>query len=158
MDNSTATPLQGRILLGTQLELVTTTTVAGTLYGIAFTLFCLYIHSLTPQLRDGDRKRQAKFMLVYSTVIMFCGLVNLVTNTWITQDGYIKHADNFGGPFYYISSNFRTPVIIVSFTCQMAIDVLTSAIQVRSHFSSIYPTNQLNSEQDLACMGHLECY
>jgi hypothetical protein len=78
MDNSTTTPLQGDLLLMNQLELVAPTTVAGTLYGIAFTLFCLYVHSLIPQLRNIDRKRHAKFMLGYSTVIMLCGLYNLV--------------------------------------------------------------------------------
>ncbi|EKM74294.1 hypothetical protein AGABI1DRAFT_95739 [Agaricus bisporus var. burnettii JB137-S8] len=130
MANNT-TALQGPILLATQLELVTPTTVAGTFYGIAFTLFCLYVHSLVPRLQDEDRKRQAKFMLVYTSIIMLCGLCTLVSNSWITQDAYIKHGDYPGGPYGYIPSTFHTqPIIAVVFTCQLAIDILTSAIQI----------------------------
>ncbi|XP_006455511.1 hypothetical protein AGABI2DRAFT_121428 [Agaricus bisporus var. bisporus H97] len=128
-DNTPA--LQGPLLLITQLELVTPTTVAGTLYGIAFTLFCLYVHSLVPRLRDDDRKKQAKFMLGYTIVIMLCGLYNLVSNAWITQDAYIMHGDYPGGPYVYIASTFHTrPASAVSLTCQLAIDTLTSAIQI----------------------------
>jgi amino acid transporter len=159
MSNSTATPLPGVLLLANQLELVSTTTVAGTFYGIAFTLFCLYVHSLAPRLRDEDRKRQAKFMLVYSAVIMLCGLYNLVSNAWVTQNAYIKHADYLGGPILYIESTFRSDRgIAVGFACQVAVDILTSAIQVHRCFSPLYLTCRLNSEQGLACMGHLECH
>jgi hypothetical protein len=138
MDNSTATPpLQGELLLLNQLELVTPTTVGGTLYGIAFTLFCLYVHSLAPQLRDGDRKRQAKFMLVYSTVIMLCGVYSLVYNAWGNQDAYIKHSDFPGGPYGYIQSiNRGNAAVTILFTSQVVIDILTSAIQVHCFFFS----------------------
>jgi uncharacterized membrane protein YozB (DUF420 family) len=160
MGNGTATPLlQGEVLLVNQLDLVTTTTVAGTLYGIAFTLFCLYVNSLALQLRDGDRKRHAKFMLAYSTVIMLCGLYYLVSNAWVTQDANIKHSSHLGGPETYIASTIHSnPVIAVGFACEMVINTLTSAIQVHIYFSPIYSTNWLNFEKDLACMGRLECY
>ncbi|EKM75863.1 hypothetical protein AGABI1DRAFT_131770 [Agaricus bisporus var. burnettii JB137-S8] len=130
MDN-TATPiLEGELLLGTQLELVTPTTVAGTFYGIAFTLFCLYVDSLASQFRDEDRKRRAKFMLGYSSIIMLCGLYSLVSNAWITQDAYIKHGNYPGGPYFYVLATFHAPVMIAAFTCQIVIDILTSAIQI----------------------------
>jgi hypothetical protein len=159
MDNSTATPLQGTVLLANQLELVTPTTVAGTLYGIAFTLFCLYVHSLAPQLWDnGDRKTQAKFMLGYSTVIMLCGLYFLVSNAWAIQNAYIKHPDTPGGPILYTESTIHTPMMVILFTSDIVIDVLTLAIQVCIYFSPIYPKNWLTSEQDMACMGRLECH
>jgi hypothetical protein len=158
MDNSTATPLQGELLLVNQLELVTPTTVAGTLYGIAFTLFCLYVHSLAPQLSDGVRKKQARFMLGYSTVIMLCGLYVLVANAWATQNAYIKHPDTPGGPFLYIASTTHAPVMVAVIPNQTVIDVLTSTIQACIYFSPIYHKNWLTSEQDLACMGHLECH
>jgi hypothetical protein len=157
MDNSTAAPLIGDILLANQLELVATTTVAGTIYGVAFTLFCLYIHSLIPRLRGGDRKIQARFMLGYSTVIMLCGLYSLVSNAWVTQDAYIKHSNYVGGPFNYIGTTFRSNIgITVGFVCQTIIEILTSAIQVRSCFSPTYPPNRLNYSKDLACMDNLE--
>ncbi|KAF7762320.1 hypothetical protein Agabi119p4_8913 [Agaricus bisporus var. burnettii] len=129
MDNNATPILEGELLLGTQLELVTPTTVAGTFYGIAFTLFCLYIDSLASQFRDEDRKRRAKFMLGYSSIIMLCGLYSLVSNAWITQDAYIKHDNYPGGPYFYVLATFHAPVMIAAFTCQIVIDILTSAIQ-----------------------------
>ncbi|XP_006455505.1 hypothetical protein AGABI2DRAFT_180530, partial [Agaricus bisporus var. bisporus H97] len=119
------------LLLNTQLELVCPTAVAGTFYGIAFTLFCLYVHSLAPLLRDKDRRGRARFMLVYSTVIILCGLYVLVSNAWIIQDAYIKHRDYPGGPYIYIVSTYHAqPAIIACLTFDLAIDVLTSAIQI----------------------------
>ncbi|EKM75912.1 hypothetical protein AGABI1DRAFT_131811 [Agaricus bisporus var. burnettii JB137-S8] len=129
--NNSIVPLQGELLLATQLELVTPTTMAGTFYGVAFTLFCLYVHSLVPQLQDEDRKRRAKFMFGYTVVIMLCGLYDLVANTWIIQDAYIKHGDYFGGPYLYLQSSFHTGVMAVMSVCQMAVDILTSTIQAK---------------------------
>jgi hypothetical protein len=140
MENSTVTPLQSDDLLTTQLELIIPTTVAGTLYGILFTLFCLYAHAMAPRLRDGDTKRQAKFMLMYSMVIMLCGMYLLVANTWATQDAYIKHANYPGGPFVYLNLTFSTPTIAVALACEFVIDILTSAIQVRIYYNLICPT------------------
>jgi hypothetical protein len=147
MGNSTTPPLTGDLLLATQLELVTPTTVAAALYGIAFTLFCLYVHALAPRLRNGDRTKQARFMLTYSSVIMLCGLYFLVSNAWVTQDAYIKHSDYPGGPFVYLVSTFNgtTAVIPIGFVCQTSIDVMTSAIQVRGQFSCVYASRLLNS-------------
>jgi hypothetical protein len=146
MNNSTTPPLTGDLLLVTQLELVTPTTVAAALYGIAFTLFCLYVHALAPRLRNGDRTKQARFMLAYSTVMMLCGLYFLVANAWVTQDAYIKHNDYPGGPYVYEISTFHraTVVIPIVLACQTAIDILTSAIQVRGRFCCAYATRLLN--------------
>jgi hypothetical protein len=141
MDNSTVIPLEGDLLLINQLELVTPTTVAGTLYGIAFTLFCLYVHSLSPRLRDGDRKRQARFMLGFSSIIMLCGLYSLIANTWATQDAYIKHNSYPGGPIGYIDSTLRTGVMIALFSCESIIDISTSAIQVHCFTSFLYASH-----------------
>jgi hypothetical protein len=138
MDNSTDIPLEGRLLLVTQLEFDTSTTVAGTLYGIAFTLFCIYVYSLSPRLRDEDRKRQARFMLGFSGVIMLCGLYSVIGNTWVTQDAYIKHNNYPGGPYSYGDSTFHTAVMIALFLCQWVIDILTSAIQVHCFTSLPY--------------------
>jgi ABC-type glycerol-3-phosphate transport system permease component len=157
MDNSTVTPLQGNLLIYTQLELVSSTTVAGTLYGIAFTLFYLYVHALVPRLRDEDRKTQAKFMLSYSSVIMLCGLFTLIVNAWLAQDAYIKHRNYPGGPYVYEQSLYHKPLVITEVICQVVIDVLTSAIQVQFGSFSGYSTNWLNFEEDMACMGHLGC-
>ncbi|XP_006455506.1 hypothetical protein AGABI2DRAFT_121424 [Agaricus bisporus var. bisporus H97] len=130
MDNNSTT-LQGPLLLVTQIELVAPTTVAGTLYGIGFTLFCLYAHALVPRFQDKDRKRQAKFMLGYTSVIMLCGTYNLVINAWITQDAYIKHDDYPGGPYLYVLSTTQSqPALAVALSCQVLILIMTSAIQI----------------------------
>jgi hypothetical protein len=135
MGNGTATPLQGEALRANQIELVSTTTVAGTLYGIAFSVFCLYVHSLAPQFRDGDRKRRAMFMLGYSTVILLCGLYSLVAKAGITQDGYIKHNNYLGGPLLYVESTYHSsPVFAVFIVSELVVDILTAVIQVRSCF------------------------
>jgi hypothetical protein len=130
MDNSAVVPLEGELLLVTQLELVTSTTVDGTLYGIAFTLFCLYVNSLSSRLWDGDRKRQAQFMLGFSSIVMLCGLYILIANTWATQDAYIKHNNYPGGPYSYESSTYHTAITIALISCWLVVDILTSVIQV----------------------------
>lgn len=136
MDNNTPT-VENELVLANELELVSPTTVAGTLYGIAFTLFCLYVHSLAPHYQDQDRKGRAKFMLGYSSIIMVFGLYIVVTNTWYIQDAYIKHGDFPGGPYAYALSAIHTqPAIFTSFICQFSIEIMTSAIQVRFVFLS----------------------
>jgi hypothetical protein len=126
-NNRAATPL----LLATQIHLISSTTVSGALFGFAFAIFCLYVYSIVPRLQDGGRKRQSQVMLGYSSVIMLSGLCFLVSNTWVIQDAYIEHSDYPGGPLLYISLNNRAPyATTISFSCQTAVDLLTSAIQV----------------------------
>ncbi|EKM75188.1 hypothetical protein AGABI1DRAFT_132439 [Agaricus bisporus var. burnettii JB137-S8] len=131
MSANSTTPLQGSLLLSTQFELVSSTTAAGTLYGIAFSLYCLYLHASLPQLRGLDRRRRTQFMITYSTIIMLCGLYYLVSNAWVVQDAYIKHANFPGGPVLYVSSTFLTqPVIAVGLVCVSVVDISTAAIQI----------------------------
>ncbi|XP_006456360.1 hypothetical protein AGABI2DRAFT_122265 [Agaricus bisporus var. bisporus H97] len=122
--------LQGSLLLVTQIELVSGTTAAGTLYGIAFSLYCLYLHASIPQLRDHNRKRQTRFMITYSTIIMLCGLYYLLSNAWVIQDAYIMHANFPGGPYLYENPTqppqFRCLLIYASFVIQADLDSLFS--------------------------------
>jgi hypothetical protein len=143
MANTTATSLAAENLLLVEFELVTNTTVAGTFYGVAFTLFCLYVYALAPRLLNGDRKRQARFMLAYSAVIMLCGLYNLVSNAWAYQNAYIKHSNYPGGPYLYIISSYHTTTALsLGLACQVVVDTLTSAIQVCRYISHIDPTTE----------------
>ncbi|KAF7760976.1 hypothetical protein Agabi119p4_10385 [Agaricus bisporus var. burnettii] len=129
--SANSTPLQGLLLLLTQLELVSAMTVAGTLYGIAFSLYCLYLHASLPQLRDHDRRRQTQFMITNSTIIMLCGLYYLISNAWVVQDAYIKHASFPGGPIVYeYYSAITQPTIKVGIVCQLVVDISTGAIQI----------------------------
>ncbi|KAF7776620.1 hypothetical protein Agabi119p4_5013 [Agaricus bisporus var. burnettii] len=130
--NGTSIPLEGKLLLATQFELVCSTAVAGCFYGIAFVLFCQYVYSLIPQIRGGDRKRQAKFMLVYTIIMMLCGLYFFIANIVTIQDAYIKHANYPGGPYLYEQSALfhGQPVLGVGLACQAMVNMLTSAIQI----------------------------
>jgi hypothetical protein len=131
MDDSPSTPLKGPALLLNQLDLVSTSTACGMLYGIVFTLFCLYVHSLAPQFCERNRRQQAKFMLAYSAFIKLCGLYYLLSNAWATQDAYVKHSKYPNGPYFYLLSMFHGgPMILLALICQVIIDMLTLTIQV----------------------------
>ncbi|EKM75197.1 hypothetical protein AGABI1DRAFT_132447 [Agaricus bisporus var. burnettii JB137-S8] len=106
-------PLQGVLLLATQLELVSGTTAGGTLYGIAFSLYCLYLHASLPQLRDHDRRRTTQFMIISSSIIMLCGFYFLLLNAWVIQDAYIKHANFPKGPYGYEDSTFNPDMALM---------------------------------------------
>jgi hypothetical protein len=121
--------LQGDLLLITQLELIGSTSVAGTLYGIAFALYLLYVYSSLPQLRSHDRKTQTIVMISATTGGMLLGLVNLVMNVWIIQDSFIKHYNFPGGPVAYESTILRVPGIICH-VCNWLIILIFDAIQV----------------------------
>lgn len=124
-------PLQGILLLVTEFDLISTTTAGGVLYGIGFALYYLYVQSLLPQLQDPDKKRQLKFMLAYTSVIMLCGLVYLGIGIWQDQDAYIRHRNFPGGPFLYEQGPLHTqPLIAVGFVAEDIIHILTSAMQV----------------------------
>lgn len=124
-------PLQGPLLLVTELELISSTTIAGVFYGIAIILYCLYIQSSLSQLQKLDRRRQTKFMLVYTTIVMLCGLVSLGTNGWIIQNAYIKHSNFPGGPYRYTNDVDTTqPIGIICLSSLMMVDILSLAIQV----------------------------
>ncbi|EKM81290.1 hypothetical protein AGABI1DRAFT_127302 [Agaricus bisporus var. burnettii JB137-S8] len=129
--NTASDSFQESVLLSNQLGLLTPTTVAGTFYGVAFALYYLYVHSLAPRLRSRDTRRRDILMLAHSTIVMLCGLASLITNGWVTQDAYVNHGNNPGGPYQYTSSICHSlPVIAIGLTCQMLVDILTSAIQV----------------------------
>jgi hypothetical protein len=149
--------LQGKLLPVTQLQLATGGTVAGTFYGIAFTLYCLYALSLAAQLRSPGLRRRAQFLFAYSTIIMLLALFNVAADAWIINSSYIGHCDFPGGPFVYgytvLSSE---PMFVVYNASQLAINMLTSAIQVPDFPNSL--VSLFNLSQGLAGMGHLECY
>lgn len=151
-------PLQGELLLATQLELVSSTTAAGTFYGIAFSLYCLYLHASLPRLREHDRRRRTQFMMTYSAIIMLCGLYYLVSNAWVIQDAYIKHADTPGGPYVYELTSFsKQPAIALGLVCASIIDISTAAIQVLSpRRLPTIPAYLKYIYSDLALVGYLE--
>jgi hypothetical protein len=121
--------LQGDLLLITQLELIGSTSVAGTLYGIAFALYLLYVYSSLPQLRSHDRKTQTIVMISATTGGMLLGLATLAINVWIIQDAFIKHYNFPGGPVAYESTILKVPTMICH-VCNWLIVLIFDAIQV----------------------------
>ncbi|XP_006455496.1 hypothetical protein AGABI2DRAFT_121415 [Agaricus bisporus var. bisporus H97] len=121
--------LQGDLLLITQLELIGSLSAAGLLYGIVFTLFCLYVHSSIPRLRINERKRQTTFMLAVVAIAMLSGLVNLSLNVWIIQDAFIKHPNFPGGPVAYEFAMLRRQSTICHI-CNLIVVLIITTIQV----------------------------
>jgi hypothetical protein len=132
MDSNPA--LQGDLLLITQLELIGSTSAAGILYGIAFALYWLYVHSSLPQLRNRDRKRQTAVMLAASTVAMLFGLVTLALNVWVIQDAFVKHYNFPGGPVAYEFAMLKVQTMICH-VCSWLTVLILAAIQVCYFFN-----------------------
>jgi hypothetical protein len=87
---------------------------------------------------------------------MLCGLFDLGFNTWITQNAYIKRGNYLGGPYSYEPALFHTLPLITLFACQTAVNVFTSAIQVRIFFC--FPSYPYMLTEDMAFMGRMERY
>jgi hypothetical protein len=128
MDSNPA--LQGDLLLTTQLELIGSTSAAGVLYGIAFTLYCQYVHASLPQLRGKERKKQTMFMLAVTSIAMLSGLVNLGLNIWIIQNAFIKHPNFPGGPVAYEFAMSKHESTICHI-CNLIVVLIITTIQVR---------------------------
>jgi hypothetical protein len=90
-----------RLLYAETVDLVSLTTIGAVLYGIVFTLYCLCTWASYFQLREPDRHRQAISSLVYTSLVMLCGLGVLATDTYYIQTSFINHASYPGGPQAY---------------------------------------------------------
>lgn len=132
MDGNPA--IQGDLLTITQLELIGSTSAAALLYGIAFTLYCQYVHSSLPQLRNKERKKQTMFMVAVTSAAMLSGLVNLGLNTWIIQNAFIKHPNFPGGPVAYEFAMLKHESTILHI-CNLIVVLIITIIQVRGVFN-----------------------
>ncbi len=119
-------------LLEETFDLISATTISGTLYGINFALYCLCAQSLHLQLQETDKRRQTRFTLGYITLLFLCTTLGLALDVWRNQLGYIDHSDFPGGPLAYeVLYNPTTNFILtMSGFINMITEVLTSAIQV----------------------------
>ncbi len=119
------------ITLSEALDLISSTTVTAGLYGLIFTLYCLCLCSLYPQLREPDHRGQVIFTMVYTSIIIFCLTIFLALNARIIQLAYINHKDYPGGPMGYESSVlFTQPIFLLSSSLSLIVEILTTAIQV----------------------------
>ncbi|KAF9443105.1 hypothetical protein P691DRAFT_844076 [Macrolepiota fuliginosa MF-IS2] len=123
--------MSGQLLLWEHLDLVSSTTLNGVLYGIALSLYVLCVRLFHPQLKDPHQRRHVTFMFAYASVVMICGIVFLVFKTWINQLAYIDH-NTFPGAAeeYEKIYMFIQPRGITVQTSNIIIDVLTLGIQI----------------------------
>lgn len=114
------------------LDLIGSTTFLGALYGIIFAVYCLCAQSLYLQLREPDKRRQARFTLGYISLQFVCVTAYVALNARAMQLVYVEHADFPGGPWIYENSNdpTLTPYKIAASIIDLALQTLTMGIQV----------------------------
>ncbi|KAF5356750.1 hypothetical protein D9756_006689 [Leucocoprinus leucothites] len=101
-------------------------------YGIAFTLYCIVVHSLHHRLRQPSQHKTAFITLGYTTFAIVCATVYLVMTHFYTQMAYVFHRDDLpGGPLIYESLVLYThPSYLVSVLFFIMLDWLTMAVQI----------------------------
>ncbi|KAF9440905.1 hypothetical protein P691DRAFT_816436 [Macrolepiota fuliginosa MF-IS2] len=83
--------MSGQLLLWEHLNLISTTTVNGVLYGIALSLYVLSVQLFYSQLQAPNQRRHVMFIFAYTSVVMICKIISLTLQTWIVQLAYIDH-------------------------------------------------------------------
>ncbi len=128
---------QSELFLLETFDLISSTTILGAFYGIAFTLYCLCARLLYLQLRERNQQRQARFTLVIISLTLLCTTIYLALNARIIQLAYINHSDFPGGPLAY--ETLKNPVIgphaRATGIIDMVVKVMMLAVQV-SHRSN----------------------
>ncbi|KAF9442701.1 hypothetical protein P691DRAFT_680932 [Macrolepiota fuliginosa MF-IS2] len=119
-----------QLLLFEKTDLISSTTVNGVLYGIASFLFVLSTQSHYTQLRDPHQRRQSIFMVVYASVVVICGIINLAFLTHATQLAYIDHNHFPGESLEYLTNIFNQSIGIGQDISNVMVDILTLGIQL----------------------------
>ncbi len=157
-----STPAQSKLFRYEAWDLIGSTTVHGTAYGIAFTLYCLCARSLYVQMTsDPNKRRQAKFTIGYITLLFLFMTVGLAMSSRMIQLAYIIHSDfpgNPGGPLAYESlHNLPNNAI---HTVEGVLDLITKVsimgIQVYIQPNILRSTSPNTLLLDLASADHME--
>ncbi|KAF9447027.1 hypothetical protein P691DRAFT_823347 [Macrolepiota fuliginosa MF-IS2] len=120
-----------QLLLWESLDLISSTTINGVLYGIALSLYVLASRALYPQLKISGQQKHAVFMFVYTSLVMTCGVILLVLSMRRVQLAYIDHNTFPGEPFEYLKAySYSQPVGIGEAVFNLVNDVLTLGIQI----------------------------
>lgn len=132
-------------LLYEAFDLLSSTTILGVLYGIAFTLYCHCARLLCLQLSNPGRRKQARFSLAYISLILICGTAYLALVARFMQLAYIDHANDPGGPRgFKVSYNSTTEIYGAAIGIfDLAVEVLTMAIQVSYRPNLLPPLSSL---------------
>ncbi len=108
-------------------DLIGSTTILGILYGITFTLYCLFCRSLYLQ--------RGKFTLGYTSLLLFCTTTYLALSVHMIRLTYVNHDRLPEGSSAYQEPLYGSPID----SCEAAkavfgtiVEVLAMAIQVSS--------------------------
>jgi len=97
------------------INLVSSTTIASTAYGIMFTLYLICCYFLKARMAHRNERRRSIFLIWYITAMFVCGTIYTATTTQATADSYVYHADFPGGPSTYNNMVlFSAPVGIIN--------------------------------------------
>ncbi|KAF9447028.1 hypothetical protein P691DRAFT_672312 [Macrolepiota fuliginosa MF-IS2] len=124
-------PTKPQVSLFEALDLISSTTFSGALWGISFGLYILCARAVRPQLKEAHHRRNIKFTFAYTSVVIACDTILLATTAWLTQQAFIGHADFPGGPSEFENQNlYSEPTGVAHMTFSVIIDVLTLGIQL----------------------------
>ncbi|KAF8870903.1 hypothetical protein CPB84DRAFT_1738241 [Gymnopilus junonius] len=112
-DNSTTTPLDDHYV--DSINLVSSTTVASTAYGMMVTLYLICCYYLKLQMTHQKQRGRSIFFICYISAMFIFGTIYIVTTTQATTVSYVYYADFPGGPSNYNNLVlFSAPVGIVN--------------------------------------------
>ncbi|KAJ3568914.1 hypothetical protein NP233_g5393 [Leucocoprinus birnbaumii] len=114
-------------------EVVTLTTVEGTLYGLSFALYLTCCRLLLLELsKNKERRRQNLFTLSFMSLIMTCGLLNLVADTRGIQVSWVDHPTAAPGSSLIYEANvyFHSAIAGMGYVVAMLIELLTNGTQL----------------------------
>ncbi|EIW84256.1 hypothetical protein CONPUDRAFT_142613 [Coniophora puteana RWD-64-598 SS2] len=100
-------------LLADSLNLIGSTTVAGTAYGVMVTLFVTCVYYL---LLGANRRRNGRrtwFYLMYCIIMFILGTLNTAANAWTRQQAFVTHRLFPLGPTAYTNLLFNVPMGII---------------------------------------------
>ncbi|KAJ3568912.1 hypothetical protein NP233_g5400 [Leucocoprinus birnbaumii] len=97
-----------------RINVVTFTTVEGTLYGLSFALYLTCCHLLLLELsKDKGRRKQDLFTLSHMSLVIICGLLTLVVDTRSIQESWVDHPTAAPGGSLFYWSNISTHLAFV---------------------------------------------
>ncbi|KAJ3570809.1 hypothetical protein NP233_g4160 [Leucocoprinus birnbaumii] len=114
-------------------QVVTLTTVEGTLYGLSFALYLTCCRLLLLELsKDKGRRRQNFFTLSHMSLIIICYLLGLAVDAKMVQVSWVDHptAAPGGGWIYWLDVFSHTGIAGMGYVVAMLIELLTNGMQI----------------------------
>ena len=117
------------------INLVSSTTVASTAYGIMFTLYLICCYFLILQMTHEQAKRRSVFLICYITAMFVFGTIYVATTTHaVTMVSYVYYANFPGGPSAYNNLVlFSAPIGIINTVSYVLANWLADAMLVSSN-------------------------